>query len=209
MSKRFQPKKRPRSPFKHERSADLTLWIADGFAGGQPARVATDIEVSVGRTNSERAIGFVVYKKKTGRRLDPNHPDNMAAFVLDRDQVTALIGLLQAKLRTLRRPHGRKTDSFEFLRLTNPTVRLNTKLELAAMKAHPGWRHPKEDENHPDAFSREQDENYDGDEPLIWVRDPGAPDGIELIKWFEKTHPRKAQRIERDFTKRLWAGELI
>lgn len=58
-------KKRPRSPFKGERSADLMTWIANGAGGGQESRFETDLGVSVGRTDAGQ-MGFVVYPQKTG-----------------------------------------------------------------------------------------------------------------------------------------------
>jgi hypothetical protein len=160
-------------------------------------------------------MGFVVYPQKTGSALNPTWETNETNFVLDREQVAALIELLHFKLPGLRRRRGRKSDSLAVLRMTNPTYRLNTELELAAMKAHPGWRQIKDlampkaaaSPNDPAEWIKDSDElplGADDD----WTAEPGTPDGVKLIKWFYQTHPRKAQRIERDFTKRLWAGQL-
>ena len=41
----------------NERPADLVFWFKDGFVGGYNARVPADVEVSIGRTNSKRALG--------------------------------------------------------------------------------------------------------------------------------------------------------
>jgi len=77
-----------------------------------------------------------------------------------------------------------------FTRMTSPRVRLDMELLEAARKLHPGWHF----------------EGDDNDENWSWEDD--APDGAKLLKWFERTHPRKAQRIKRNFTKRLWEGQL-
>lgn len=121
--------KRPRSPDEGERPADLYLWIADGAAGNFNARVAADIYVSLGITHSRRGMGFVVCNQKTGRVLWPDHEANETNFVLDRDQVATLIEYLRHRLLGMRRPFGRKKDTWVFERTTNPTVGLsaNTK----------------------------------------------------------------------------------
>jgi hypothetical protein len=187
----MKPKKRPQSPFKDERSADVTLWIADGAAVDADARVAADIEVSIGRTNSRRGVGFIVGSAGDCHSLNPARRDNgQTSFVLDRDQVAELIRYLRVQLGRLKRPLGRKTDSIMFTRMTSPRVRLDMELLEAARKLHPGWHF----------------EGDDNDENWSWEDD--APDGAKLLKWFERTHPRKAQRIKRNFTKRLWEGQL-
>jgi hypothetical protein len=203
--KRWKPKKRPRSPFKYERSADLMLWLANGMAGGPQARFETDLGVSVGVTDAGQ-MGFVVYPQKTGSALNPTWKTNETNFVLDREQVAALIELLHFKLPGMPR-RGKSDNSYAVLRLTNPTFRLNNELQLAAMKAHPGWRHVKDLASDPAEWVKDSEELPlgDGDD---WTAEPGTPDGVKLIKWFYKTHPRKARRIERDFEKRLWAGKL-
>jgi len=194
-----KPKKRPRSPFKDERSADLHLWIENGYACVASARLAAEMEVSIGRTNSERAMGFVVGVVGDCHRLKwTRHDDKQMAFVLDRDQVVELIGYLQSQLSWLRKPLGRGSGDGCYSWLMLPELRLQRQLENAAMKAHPGWRQiTKKDE-------RDQTWGEIGD----WVQESGAPDGEKLIKWFKRTHPHKVRRIERDFTKRLWAGKL-
>ncbi len=60
-------------------------------------------------------------------------------------------------------------------------------LETAATDAHPGWH-------------RMPDNCYEADD--------GTPTGTRLVAWFKKTHPRKAARIEREFAKGLWKGDL-
>jgi hypothetical protein len=190
--------KRPRSPFKDERSTDLHLWIRDGAGGGCNARLHADMELSIGRTNSMRGMGFVVGVADDLRQLNwTRHDDKQMSFVLDRDQCAELIAYLRAQLKGLRRPIGRRTDSFWFSSMTDPHFRLNCELQQAAMEAHPGWKRDLD-------FADERDHNNSEN----WICDPGAPDGIKLIKWFERTHPHKAKRIEREFSKRLWAGRL-
>jgi hypothetical protein len=43
-----------------ERPADLTLWLGDGTCGLSKASIKAGVEVSVGRTNSKRGMGFLV-----------------------------------------------------------------------------------------------------------------------------------------------------
>jgi hypothetical protein len=62
-----------------ERPANLLLWHGDGRLRGFDARVAAKTEVSIGRTDSKRALGFVVTNGK--KEID---------FVLNRDQVAEL-----------------------------------------------------------------------------------------------------------------------
>lgn len=180
-------------------------WIADGACGNHQARFDTDLGVSVGRTDAGQ-MGFVVYPQKTGSGLNPTWEGNETNFVLDRKQVAALIDLLVFKLPGLRRARGSKTDSVAVLRLINPTFRLNNELQFAAVKAHPGWRQIK-DLDDPAEWQKDSEELPLGEED-DWTAEPGTPDGMKLIKWFFKTHPRKARRIERDFTRRLWKGQL-
>jgi hypothetical protein len=151
-------------------------------------------------------MGFIVYPQKTGSALNPTWQANETNFVLDREQVAALIELLHFKLPGLRRRPGSKSNSWAVMRLTNPAARLNSELELAAMKAHPGWRQIK-DIDDPAEWSKDSDGLPPGEDD-DWTAEPGTPDGIKLIKWFYKNHPRKAERIERDFERRLWAGQL-
>jgi hypothetical protein len=59
-----------------ERPANLLFWERDGCCRSYEARVAADVRVSIGLTNSKRALGFEVTRKlsisfSTGIRL-PN-----------------------------------------------------------------------------------------------------------------------------------------
>ena len=83
---------------KDERPADLLFWFADGFCGKYQARTAASTRVSIGRTNSKRALGFTV---SNGGKM-------VADFVLDRDQVIELAAFLQVLASGLRKPLGRK-----------------------------------------------------------------------------------------------------
>jgi hypothetical protein len=78
-----------------ERPAHLTFWFQDGFCGGYHARVAASTTVSIGRTDSKRALGFVV-------RNGQAHFD----FVLNRDQVEELAAYLQLMHPALLGPLG-------------------------------------------------------------------------------------------------------
>ena len=80
-----------------ERPADLLLWFKDGFCSGFTARVAADVEVSIGRTGSKRALGFMITNGK--KQMD---------FVLDKDQCAELAAFLQISLPRLRKPLGPK-----------------------------------------------------------------------------------------------------
>src|SRR5262249_6284441 len=206
--KRRKHEKGPRSPDKGERPCDLYLWIANGAAGNFNARVHAEIYCSLGLTNSGRGLGFIVCDKKTGHVLAPGHKANETNFVLDRDQVATLICHLRHRVQGMRRTFGRKTDAWVFERITNPAVRLNGELQFAAMKAHPGWRQVKDIRDDDADWIMDVDHDLGGPEDEEWTAEPGTSDGVKLIKWFFKTHPREAERIERDFEKRLWRGEL-
>ena len=193
-----KPQKRPRSPFKNERSADLKLWLRDGCLYGFDARLAADVELSVGRTDSERAMGFHLRGGLNEKELERMCREKVITFVLDRDQVEELAVYLQTSLHGLRKPLGRRTDNFSFAAVNKPKVLLTSKLEDAARKAHPGWRQ----------LTKHDDLENELGAPGDWVLEDGAPEGAKLVKWFKRTHPRKAQRIERDFTRRLWKGQV-
>jgi hypothetical protein len=181
--------KRPRSPFKDERSCDLRLWPQNGSCCGPKARFAAEVVLSVGRTGSKRGMGFLLYA--VDHKKLPRFKNDQIDFVLDRDQVEDLMRYLQAQLNRLCRPLGPKTaDSRMWAAFRNPAFRLERALENAAIEAHPGW-------------------HKDDPEEGLWSRDPGTPEGAKLIKWFKKTHPRKARRIEREFTKRLGGTVVI
>src|SRR5262245_26566719 len=97
--------RKPKKVVPAERPADLTLWIKDGMTTvSQAERGAwADTEVSVGRTNSERALGFVV---RQGRKR--------TEFVLSKAQVYELSCYLDFQLGRLRgraeRPNQMFTD---------------------------------------------------------------------------------------------------
>src|SRR5207253_1913725 len=84
----------------------------------------------IGRTDSKRALGFVV-----------TNGDKTVDFVLDRDQVAELAAFLKlSALPGLRQPLGRKQRQLMFASpMNNPKRRLFMRLENAATEAHPGW----------------------------------------------------------------------
>jgi hypothetical protein len=82
-----------------ERAANVCCWLQNGSRVGLSARVATKIEVSIGRTNSKRGLGFVVRNGKTS--MD---------FVLDKDQVQDLITYLEFSLHRLLKPSGKRKE---------------------------------------------------------------------------------------------------
>ena len=69
-----------------------------GFA--PRARVPADVEVSIGRTDSKRALGFFI----------TNRGGETMEFVLDKDQVAELAAFLSLSLPRLLKPLGRKKD---------------------------------------------------------------------------------------------------
>jgi hypothetical protein len=77
----------------NERPADLVLWLKDGCAVHSPVMDdgKADTEISIGRTNSKRALGFVIYRKG-----EPN-----IDFVLNKGQVADLAKFLQLALPRL------------------------------------------------------------------------------------------------------------
>jgi len=81
-----------------ERPANLVFWLKDGMLNAYNARVPADVGVSIGRTDSERALGFYVISDKQLK----------ADFVLDRDQCTELAAYLELMTPGLRKPQGRK-----------------------------------------------------------------------------------------------------
>jgi hypothetical protein len=147
-----------------ERPADLVFWSQDGSGGSCDARVEASARVSIGRTDSKRALGFVVSRGET--RID---------FVLDKDQVAELAAYLK-HCPPLLKPLGPKRNQRSLAAMFAPKQRLFEKLEHAAKKAHPEYREIE------------------------------GPEGRQLVNWFKKNRPKEAARIERAFTKRLWAG---
>jgi hypothetical protein len=84
-----------------ERPADLLLWWADGMLMGCDASESrADTEVSIGRTKSKRALGFIVTRKN--KTMD---------FVLNKDQVARLASYLTKQEARLLKPRGRKPGS--------------------------------------------------------------------------------------------------
>jgi hypothetical protein len=124
-----RPARRPKNQQKGERPADLLFWFRDGMLAPYRARVAADTEASIGRTNSKRALGFVV-----------SSGDTRTDFVLDRDQVAELAAFLQhCALPRLLKPRGPKPDQMSLVALSSPKFQLQNALEQAAIDAHPGW----------------------------------------------------------------------
>jgi hypothetical protein len=98
------PFKRSDSRAAVEQPTDLLFWLRNGSCGPYHARVEAKTELSIGRTDSERALGFIVTRGKTC--LD---------FVLDRDQVDELAAYLQIARAGLRKPLGRKPEQLSFV----------------------------------------------------------------------------------------------
>jgi hypothetical protein len=87
-----------------EQPTDITFWLRGGCCGRYHARVPATRELSIGRTDSERALGFIVRKGETW--ID---------FVLNQDQVDELAAYLQLLRGTLRKPLGRKPEQISFV----------------------------------------------------------------------------------------------
>ncbi len=82
---------------RDERPTDLLFWPKDGMWWRYRPRVPASAEVSIGRTNSKRGLGFIVTNGT--KKVD---------FTLDKDQVAELAAFLQNALSGLRKPLGRK-----------------------------------------------------------------------------------------------------
>jgi hypothetical protein len=80
--KRGNAVKRP----ANERPADLRFWLKSGSCSGCDAPWKAEMKVSVGRTDSKRALGFWVSKRDGGTHV--------ADFVLDRHQAAELAAYL-------------------------------------------------------------------------------------------------------------------
>jgi hypothetical protein len=87
-----------------EQPADLSFWLRDGGVAYYRARVPADTEVSIGRTNSKRALGFIVTRGKVS--ID---------FVLNKDQVAELAAYCRVSLPGLLKPTGRKPDQISLV----------------------------------------------------------------------------------------------
>jgi hypothetical protein len=175
MPRRHKYKARPAQRRNlNERPADLVFWFRDGSGGGCDARVEASARVSIGRTDSKRALGFVVSRGET--RID---------FVLDKDQVAELAAYLR-NCPSLLKPLEPKRNQTSFLAaMFAPKQCLFRELEAAARKAHPECR------------------EIEVEEGVVEVE---GPQGKKLVNWFKKNRPKQAARIERAFTKKLWAG---
>jgi hypothetical protein len=85
-------------PADDERPADLLLWWKDGMLMScDAAESRSHTEVSIGRTNSKRALGFIV--TRGNKTMD---------FVLNKDQVARLACYLTKQDARLLKPRGRK-----------------------------------------------------------------------------------------------------
>jgi hypothetical protein len=165
-----------------ERATDLLLWFRNGSVGGINARVQACREVSIGRTDSKRGLGFIVTIRDDERKP---FKDGTIDFTLDKDQVAELAAYLQHCIDLLG-PLGRKQTQLSLVAMNMPKQRLFQELEQAAQKAHPEYR------------------EIEVDEGMFEIE---GPTGKKLVDWFKKHHPKDAARIERAFTKRLWAGQ--
>src|SRR5262249_33388795 len=87
--------KRHRAPEKFK----LT-WLHD--RGCDASSVRADTEVSIGRTNSKRALGFIVTRWKKGGPAAG--PAAEMEFVLDKDQVAQLASYLTKQQARLLKP---------------------------------------------------------------------------------------------------------
>jgi hypothetical protein len=94
-----------------EQPTDLLFWFGNGACGLYRARVPAGTRLSVGRTDSERAIGFRVMKGET----------HVVDFVLNRDQVDELATYLQGSLGRLRKPLGRKPHQISLVAMARAT----------------------------------------------------------------------------------------
>jgi len=84
----------------------LRFWMANGNLGWNEPRVPADTEASIGRTDSKRALGFIVRRK---------HGDEAIDFVLDKDQVAELAAYLRMSLPRLLEPRGRKPNQISLV----------------------------------------------------------------------------------------------
>jgi hypothetical protein len=153
-----------------ERPANLRLWLGNGQLYAFDARVAADAEVSIGRTDSKRALGFVVTNGE--KQID---------FVLDRDQVAELAAYIRfAALGGLRKPLGRKPNQMSLVSLNSPKRRLQMLLDSAATDAHPGWHRRKDN-------CYEQDEGAPvGTRLVAWFKKPHPRKAARIEREFAK-----------------------
>jgi hypothetical protein len=104
-------RKRRSNPYPNERPADLIFWFRNGSCGGYCARVKACREVSIGRTDSKRGLGFIV-------SWGPKN-ENWIDFVLDKDQVAELAAYLK-HCPPLLKPLGRKRNQMSLAAMYAP-----------------------------------------------------------------------------------------
>jgi hypothetical protein len=97
--KKIRAKKRPSTiPSEHwsdtEQSVEVTVWMGDGFCGSYPGGDSSWPELSIGRTDSKQALGFIIHDQE--RKA-------ITAFVLNREQLKHLIPYFQGQLRRLKK----------------------------------------------------------------------------------------------------------
>jgi|SRR6516162_10367858 len=90
-----------------ERPTKLLLWLKNGSHVTYEARVRAETELSIGRTDSRRALGFIV-----------SRGDIHLDFVLNKDQIEELIAYLQMIHGNLLKPLGHKPKQISFRALT-------------------------------------------------------------------------------------------
>jgi hypothetical protein len=96
-----------------ERPANLLFWFKDGMCGRFDARVEARVKVSIGRTDSKRALGFIISTPETV----------LADFVFDRDQLAELGAFIEMSRARLRKPLRRKPKQISLAKLLNRPLR--------------------------------------------------------------------------------------
>jgi hypothetical protein len=107
--------KHKRKSRRDEQPSNLLFWIKDGFCIKCDARTRASTEVSIGRTDSKRALGFLVTRGKA--QID---------FVLDRDQINDLAAYLR-HCPPLLAPRGRKRKQLSLAAMWSPENILSVK----------------------------------------------------------------------------------
>ena len=80
-----------------EKPAEISFWLKDGSCAACKPRQTAETQVSIGRTDSKRALGFIVKRHDT--RID---------FVLDKEQTADLAAYLHLMDGGLSKPLGRR-----------------------------------------------------------------------------------------------------